>query len=198
MDRLNRLVDYFARLPGIGRKSASRIAFWFLEADREFIQSFSRELREIRDHILRCRECGKYTESAICEICGSALRNRSQLCVVEHPKDVVTIESTGEFQGLYHVLHGVLSPLDGIGPEELGLGQMLERIRREGVQEVIVATNPTLEGDSTALYIVQMLAEDGIKISRIATGIPVGGDMEYADKLSITRALRARQVLDND
>ena len=117
------------------------------------------------------------------------------MCVVEQSRDVATIESTGEFRGIYHVLHGVLSPLDGVGPEELGLGKMRARIKKEGVSEVIVATNPTLEGDSTALYIVRMLSEDGIKVSRIATGLPVGGDMEYADKLSVARALRARQNL---
>ncbi len=117
------------------------------------------------------------------------------MCVVEQSRDVETVESTGEFRGIYHVLHGVLSPLDGIGPEELGLGRMHARIKSEGVKEVIVATNPTLEGDSTALYIVRLLSEDGIRVSRIASGLPVGGDMEYADKLSVARALRARQNL---
>ncbi len=117
------------------------------------------------------------------------------MCVVEQSRDVATVEATGEFRGLYHVLHGVLSPLDGVGPEELGLGKMRSRIKSEGVTEVIVATNPTLEGDSTALYIMKMLSENGIRVSRIASGLPVGGDMEYADKLSVARALRARQSL---
>lgn len=195
MERLERLIDCFTRLPGIGRKSASRIAYWFLEADQNFVQELSRDLSEIHDHVFRCTECGNYAETQLCKICQSPLRDRSMLCVVENPKDVSTVESTGEFPGLYHVLHGVLSPLDGIGPEELGLNRMLIRIRREGVKEVIVATNPTLEGDSTGLYIVRMLTPDGIKVSRIASGLPVGGDMEYADKLSIARALRARQNL---
>ncbi len=193
MERLDRLITSFSRLPGIGRKSASRIAYWLLETDRGFVESFSNDLGEIRDHIVRCRECGNYAESELCDVCDSPVRERTLMCVVEQSRDVATIESTGEFRGIYHVLHGVLSPLDGVGPEELGLGKMRARIKKEGVSEVIVATNPTLEGDSTALYIVRMLSEDGIRVSRIATGLPVGGDMEYADKLSVARALRARQ-----
>jgi len=195
VERLDRLITYFSRLPGIGRKSASRIAYWLLETDKGFVEGFSNDLGEIRDHIVRCRECGNYAESEICDVCSSPLRDRSLMCVVEQSKDVATIESTGEFPGIYHVLHGVLSPLDGIGPEELGLGRMKARIKSEGVTEVIVATNPTLEGDSTALYIVRMLSEEGIRVSRIASGLPVGGDMEYADKLSVARALKARQNL---
>lgn len=193
MKRLERLIDHFARLPGIGKKSASRIAYWLLEADESYVYAFARDLGEIRRYIVRCRECGNYSENELCDVCSSSTRDKNVMCVVEQSKDVATIEATGEFRGLYHVLHGVLSPLDGVGPEELGLGKMRARIHSEGVTEVIVATNPTLEGDSTALYIVRMLAEDGIKVSRIATGLPVGGDMEYADKLSVARALRARQ-----
>ncbi len=195
MERLDRLINHFSRLPGIGRKSASRISYWLLETNKEFIQNFSTDLMEIRRHIMRCRECGNYAESALCEVCDSPGRNQNIMCVVEHPKDVATIEMTGEFQGLYHVLHGVLSPLDGMGPDELGLNRMLSRIRQYGVNEIIVATNPTLEGDSTALYILHMLADEGINVTRIASGLPVGGDMEYADKLSISRALKARQNL---
>ncbi|RKX76840.1 MAG: recombination protein RecR [Spirochaetes bacterium] len=195
MERLDRLITYFSRLPGIGRKSASRIAYWLLETDRGFVEGFSKDLGEIRDCIVRCRECGNYAESELCDVCDSPVRERSLMCVVEQSRDVATIESTGEFRGIYHVLHGVLSPVGGVGSEEMGLGKMRARIKKEGVSEVIVATNPTLEGDSTALYIVRMLSEDGIKVSRIATGLPVGGDMEYADKLSVARALRARQNL---
>ena len=195
MERLDRLIDHFSRLPGIGRKSASRVAYWLLEADTAFVEAFAEDLGTVRKFIVRCTECGNYAESERCEVCSSPVRDRSVMCVVEQSKDVATIEATGEFRGLYHVLHGVLSPLDGIGPEELALGKMRARIKRDGVEEVIVATNPTLEGDSTALYIVRMLAEDGVKVSRIATGLPVGGDMEYADRLSVARALKARQNL---
>lgn len=197
MDTLNRVIGYFSRFPGIGRKSASRIAYWLLEADKSFIQAMSDDLKEMRSRIVRCRECGNYTETPLCSICESPSRNRTLMCAVEHPKDVSTIEETGEFRGLYHVLHGVLSPLDGMGPEELGLSRMLVRIRTFGVKEVIVAANPTLEGDSTALYIARMLAKDEVKVTRIASGLPVGGDMEYADKLSIARALKARQFLED-
>ena len=195
MERLDRLINSFARLPGIGKKSASRVAYWLLETDRGFVESLASDLAEIRDHIVRCTECGNYAESDLCEVCSSPSRDRTVMCVVEQSRDVATIESTGEFRGLYHVLHGVLSPLDGVGPEELGLGKMKSRIEAEGVREVIVATNPTLEGDSTALYIVRLLTEDGVSVTRIASGLPVGGDMEYADKLSVARALRARQNL---
>ncbi len=196
MERLERLIGHFSRLPGIGRKSASRIAYWLLETDAGFVSALSRDLGEIRAHVRRCRECGNYSEGELCDVCSSPVRERDFMCVVEQSKDVATIEATSEFRGLYHVLHGVLSPLDGVGPEELGLGRMMNRIRQEAVKEVIVATNPTLEGDSTALYIVRMLADTGVKVSRIASGLPVGGDMEYADKLSVARALRARQNLE--
>ncbi|PIE04137.1 MAG: recombination protein RecR [Spirochaetales bacterium] len=195
MERLERLISSFARLPGIGRKSASRIAYWILETDSSFVTSFAHDLGEIREHVVRCSECGNYAESELCDVCSSAARDHTLMCVVEQSRDVATIESTGEFRGLYHVLHGVLSPLDGVGPEELGLGRMKARIAEKGVKEVIVATNPTLEGDSTALYIVRMLSAEGVSVSRIASGLPVGGDMEYADKLSVARALRARQNL---
>jgi recombination protein RecR len=196
VERLDRLIDAFARLPGIGRKSASRISYWLLETDRAFVDALAADLGEIRDHVVRCRKCGNYAESELCDVCRSPVRDLDVMCVVEQSRDVATIEATGEFRGLYHVLHGVLSPLDGVGPEELGLGRMLSRIQEKGVKEVIVATNPTLEGDSTALYIVRMLSSKGVKVSRIASGLPVGGDMEYADKLSVARALRARQNLD--
>jgi len=193
--RLEGLITQLSRLPGIGKKSASRIAYWLLEADKNFVDSLSERLGEIRRHIVRCEECGNYSEADLCSICDSPRRVRDLMCIVEHSNDVATIESTGEFQGIYHVLHGVLSPLDGVGPEELGLAKIYARIQKQGVREVIVATNPTLEGDSTALYIAKQLANKGIRISRIATGIPVGGDMEYADKLSVARALRARQTI---
>lgn len=195
MERIENLITHFSRLPGIGRKSAARIAYWLLEADKEFVISLSENMLDTREHIKRCQECGNYAESLLCEICDSSMRNHDAMCVVEHPKDVATIEMTNEFHGLYHVLHGVLSPLDGMGPEELGLNRMHSRIRSQNVKEVIVATNPTLEGDSTALYVVRMLLQDDVRVTRIASGLPVGGDMEYADKLSIARALKARQYL---
>lgn len=195
MNRLEQLIAQLSRLPGIGKKSASRIAYWLLETDRNFVSSLSTQLGEIRRHIVHCKECRNYAEDELCSICASPQRERSLMCIVEHSRDIATIESTGEFQGIYHVLHGVLSPLDGVGPEELGLEELYIRIREKSIKEVIVATNPTLEGDSTALYITKQLSNEGIRVSRIATGIPVGGDMEYADRLSVARALRARQTI---
>lgn len=195
MQRLEQLIVQLSRLPGIGKKSASRIAYWLLETDRNFVSGLSTQLGEIRRHIVRCRECRNYAEADLCSICDSPQRERNSICVVEHSRDIAIIESTGEFRGVYHVLHGVLSPLDGVGPEELGLAGMYARIKKQNIKEVIIATNPTLEGDSTALYITKQLADEGLRVSRIATGIPVGGDMEYADRLSVARALKARQTI---
>jgi len=195
VNRLEQLIARLSRLPGIGKKSASRIAYWLLETDRDFVSSLSTQLWEIRRHIVRCKECRNYAEADLCSICDSPQRERSLMCIVEHSRDIATVESTGEFQGIYHVLHGVLSPLDGVGPEELGLAELYARIRKQSIKEVIIATNPTLEGDSTALYITKQLANEDIRVSRIATGIPVGGDMEYTDRLSVARALRARQTI---
>lgn len=195
MQRLEQLIEQLSRLPGIGKKSASRIGYWLLEADRDFVSNLSTQLREIRQHLGRCRECRNYAETDLCSICDSPQRERDLLCIVEHSRDIATIESTGEFRGIYYVLHGVLSPLDGIGPEELDFAKMYNRIKKQNIKEVIIATNPTLEGDTTALYITKQLANEGLQISRIATGIPVGGDMEYVDKLSVARALKARQVI---
>lgn len=195
MQRLEQLIVQLSRIPGIGKKSASRIAYWLLETDKDFVSSLSTRLGEIRQHIVLCRECGNYAETELCSICASPQRERTLMCIVEHSRDIETIESTGEFRGIYHVLNGVLSPIDGVGPEELGLAKMYARIRKQEIEEVIIATNPTLEGDSTALYITKQLANEGCLISRIATGIPVGGDMEYADRLSVARALRARQTM---
>ncbi len=193
---LDALVDYLARLPGVGRKSAARIAFWLLESDREFNTALAEAVGTIRDRIRPCSICGHYTEADPCEICDSPARERELLCVVEQSRDVMSIEATGEYRGLYHVLRGVLSPLDGIGPEELGLDRLASRVRENGVTEVIVATNPTVEGDSTALYLSRLLEGTGAKVTRIASGLPVGGDMEYADRLSVARALRGRRDID--
>ncbi|CAD7845708.1 Recombination protein RecR [Olavius algarvensis spirochete endosymbiont] len=196
MQRIEQLIVQLSRLPGIGKKSASRISYWLLETDREFVSNLSAQLGELRQNIVRCRECRNYAETELCSICDSFQRERDLMCIVEHPRDIATIESTGEFRGFYYVLHGVLSPLDGVGPEELGLAKLYDRIKKQDIKEVIIATNPTLEGDTTALYITKQLADEGLRVSRIATGIPVGGDMEYADRLSVARALKGRQVIE--
>jgi len=191
MNTLESLITLLSRLPGIGRKSAVRLAYSLLKGDAEFNILLGKSISELKDRIHKCRVCGNYTEEDLCSICSSSDRDQSLLCVVEESQDIMMIESTGDFKGLYFVLHGVLSPLDGIGPRELGFDRLMERID-QGVTELILATNPTLEGDSTALYIKHLLDGKEIRISRIASGLPVGGDMEYADKMSISRAFRGR------
>lgn len=195
MDSLELLIKNFSKLPGIGKKSASRIAYFLLNSSPVYNDVLGREIQEIQTKIHKCRKCGNYTEDDECSICSSLSRDRSILCVVEQAQDVQTIDSTGEFQGLFHVLGGVLAPLDDIGPEELQLGKLVERVKNNSVREIIIATNPTLEGDSTAMYIAHLFSETDIPITRIASGLPVGGDFEYADKLSISRAFKGRREL---
>jgi recombination protein RecR len=192
MNTLENLITLLSRLPSIGKKSAVRMAYSLLKGDEEYNKLLGQSIGELKERIHKCRECGNYTEEDLCVICSSSDRDSKILCVVEESQDIMMIESTGDFRGLYFVLHGVLSPLDGIGPSELGFERLMERIESLGVSEIILATNPTLEGDSTALYIKHLLDEKKIRISRIASGLPVGGDMEYADKMSISRALKGR------
>ena len=195
MNQLELVVNSLSRLPGLGKKSATRMAYWLLRGDNSFNRTLGEAIIELQDKIVSCSVCGNYTEEDPCPICTAYDRDRDLICVVEHPQDVMTIEATGEYKGLYHVLNGVLAPLDGVGPEELGLDRLVERTGKEGTKEIIMATNPTLEGDSTALYMVRLFQDSPVKVTRIATGLPVGGDMEYADRLSVARSLRARQNL---
>ncbi|MDC7223859.1 MAG: recombination mediator RecR [Spirochaetales bacterium] len=195
MNQLELVVNSLSRLPGLGKKSATRMAYWLLRSDNSFNKTLGEAIIELQDKIISCSVCGNYTEEDPCPICSAHDRDRDLICVVEHPQDVMTIEATGEYRGLYHVLNGVLAPLDGVGPEELGLDRLVDRAAKEEAKEIIMATNPTLEGDSTALYIVRLFQDSPVKVTRIATGLPVGGDMEYADRLSIARSLRARQNL---
>jgi len=195
LNTLDLLISNLSRLPGIGRKSASRIAYYLLKADRSYVDAVAREIAELKDRIKVCTICGNYTEEEPCSICSDARRDRSLLCVVEQSEDVATIESTNEYQGVYHVLMGVLSPIDGVGPENLTLARLLHRVRNEGVKEVIIATNPTVEGDTTGLYVVRLLKDSGVRISRLASGLPVGGDLEYADRLTLARSLKGRTSL---
>ncbi|MBO5482251.1 MAG: recombination protein RecR [Spirochaetaceae bacterium] len=195
MNALEELAESFSRLPGIGKKSAMRIAYHLLKTDSGFLNQFARELSTLHERIKQCSVCGTYTETDPCPICTSAKRDRSMICVVEQPQDVTTIEASKEFSGLFHVLGGVISPLDGIGPEQLSIGKLVERVQKENVQEVIIATNPTIDGDVTALYIQRALSGTNVKISRLASGLPVGGDLEYADKLTLARSFSKRQSL---
>ncbi len=192
------LVDALARLPGIGPKTASRLAFYLLRAPDEISLSLSEALAEIKQETGLCEICFNVTrkESPVCEICGSDQRDRQTLCVVEEPLDVLAIEKTAGYNGLYHVLHGVLSPIEGIGPDDLKIRELIHRLEGGKVEEVILATNPSMEGDATAMYLNDRIMPFGIRVTRLARGLPVGGDLEYADQNTLLRALAGRQKLD--
>jgi recombination protein RecR len=189
---LARLVALFKRLPGIGEKSAQRLALHVLRSDRADVEELARTLLEIKDKVGLCTVCANVAEGELCVICGDARRSDDTICVVEQPQDVYVLERTGAFHGRYHVLHGALSPLDGVGPEDLKLALLLRRVRAAATREVIVATNPTVEGDATALYIGQMLAGLGVRVTRLARGLPVGGSLEFLDDATLGRAFEGR------
>jgi recombination protein RecR len=198
---LDRLIESLTRLPGLGRKSASRIAYYLLKADGSVVQSLVRDMREVKERIRPCPICGNYTEEIPCRICSDSHRDRYSLCVVEEPKDLLSIENTHQYHGLYHVLMGAISPIDGVGPEDLRIDSLLKRVRDEGAREVIIATNPTVEGDTTAVYLagrLRELATEGhqVSVTRLALGLPVGGDLEFADRLTLARALEGRRTFD--
>lgn len=195
MKALEELVTLLSRLPGIGKKSAARMAFHLLKADPSFAELLAERIATLRERVRFCSECGAYTEDDPCPVCSSPVRDRGVICVVEQAQDVLTLEASREYHGLYHVLGGLISPLDGVGPEALGLERLRERVARLGAKEVVLATNPTVEGDTTALYVKRELEGSGARVSRLATGIPVGGDLEYADRLTLARSLRGRTPL---
>ena len=195
MTTLDLLIKNLSHLPGVGHKSASRIAYYLLKADRSFVDTLSNEIAELKDRIKVCSICGNYTEEDPCTICTDSRRDHAVVCVLEQSQDVATIEATNEYRGVYHVLMGVLSPIDGVGPENLNIAALLHRVKKGGVSEVIIATNPTVEGDTTGLYLVRLLKETGVVVSRLASGLPVGGDLEYADKLTLARSLKGRTPL---
>jgi recombination protein RecR len=186
------LVVQLTKLPGIGRRTAQRLAFHLLSAQPEEALELSRAIEEVKARVRFCRECGNLTEEELCEVCSDARRDRSVICVVEQPVDVVSLERTHEFRGLYHVLGGALSPLDGVEPSDLRIGGLLSRIERGGVEEVVLATNPTMTGEATAAYIADRL-RDRVRVTRLASGLPVGGDLEYADEVTLGRALAGRR-----
>ena len=192
MNALEELAETLSRLPGIGKKSATRLAYHVLNTDSSYAKTLAEELLKLHSRIIKCSECGAYTETDPCPICSNNLRERNIICVVEQPQDVETIEASHEYHGLFHVLGGVISPLDGIGPDQLSFSKLLERVKTGGIAEVIIATNPTVEGDTTALYLQKILAETGVEVSRLASGLPVGGDLEYADRLTLARSFRGR------
>lgn len=197
MNAIDELADSFSRLPGIGKKSAGRLVNYILKADSSWVKRFSTQLATLQDKIKPCSICGCWTENDPCSICSNSLRDHSLICVVEQPQDVSTIESSHEFNGLFHVLGGVIAPLEGIGPDQLRIAELLERVKSGDVKEVILATNPTVEGDTTALYIQRILLSEkpDLIVTRLASGIPVGGDLEYADRLTLARSFRGRQKL---
>ena len=192
MNALEELAETLSRLPGIGKKSATRLAYHVLNTDSSYAKTLAEELLTLHSRITKCSECGAYTETDPCPICSNNLRERNIICVVEQPQDVETIEASHEYHGLFHVLGGVISPLDGIGPDQLSFSKLLERVKTGGITEVIIATNPTVEGDTTALYLQKILADTGVEVSRLASGLPVGGDLEYADRLTLARSFRGR------
>ncbi len=196
MTALERMIENLAKLPGLGKKSASRIAYFLIRADASYVNSLSKDLQELKDKMKPCPVCGNYTEEIPCRICSDSHRDRRTLCVVEEPKDLVSIEMTHQYHGLYHVLMGAISPIDGIGPDNLRIDSLFKRVREEGFQEVILATNPTVEGDTTAVYLSGLLKELGVSVTRLALGLPVGGDLEYADRLTLARALEGRRAIE--
>ncbi len=189
---LENLIDRFASLPGIGRKSAQRLAFYILSLPDEEAETFADSVRKAKKEVKRCRICRNYTDRDICQICASDRRDRSQICVVSDPKDVLSIERAREYNGLYHVLHGVISPMNHIGPDDIGIKELLVRAAENDIQEIIMATNPDTEGEATAMYISRLLKPFGIKVTRLAYGIPVGSNLEFADDATLTRALEGR------
>lgn len=190
-----RLLDELERLPGVGPKSAQRIAYFILRSDEEVAHRLSEALVEVKRAIHFCPVCFDFAEGELCEVCSDAERDSSIICAVEEPRDVIAIERTGEFRGRYHVLGGVISPIDGIGPAQLRIRELLDRVSAGAVTEVLVATNTTIEGETTALYLARMLKPLGLRVTRIASGLPVGGDLEYADEVTLGRALEARREL---
>jgi len=192
---LTELVSQFERLPGIGKKTAQRLAFFILEQPPERAKKFAEALVEAREKIHFCKCCQALTDLEVCQICDDDERDKSVICVVEDPKDVMAFERTREYKGVYHVLHGAISPLDGVGPDQLRIKELMVRLSDSSVNEIIMATNPTVEGEATASYISRLVKPVGVKVTRLAYGVPVGGDLEYADEFTLARALEGRNEI---
>ena len=190
-----RLIEALQRLPGIGPKTAQRLTFFLLKRPAEEVRELTESLKAVKERIVYCRTCFNVTDEDPCRLCSDARRDESVLCVVEEPNDLLAMERTGEFRGRYHVLLGALSPLDGVGPDDIKVRELLARLDRGGVAEVILATNPNVEGEATALYLAKLLRPLGVRITRIARGLPVGGDLEYADQVTLSKALEGRREI---
>ena len=187
-----RLIEGFHRLPGIGPKSAQRLAYHILRAPREEAEALAAALIDVKDRVRLCTRCQNVTEQDPCQLCSDSVRDQAIICVVEEPLDTLAVERVGAYAGLYHVLHGALSPMDGVGPDDIKIRELIDRVRAGGVREVIMATNATMEGDATASYLVRLLQPLGVSITRIARGLPVGADVEYTDEVTLGRALQQR------
>lgn len=190
---LQQLIDELSRLPGVGPKSAQRIAFYLIEAESDVALTLAEVLKEVREKVRFCESCGNVSESEKCSICSDLKRDQGLICVVEDSKDIAAIERTREFRGLYHVLGGAISPIAGIGPDQLRIKQLMKRLADPNIREVIIATNPNLEGEATATYLIRMLTPLEILVSKLASGLPVGGDLEYADDMTLGRAFEGRR-----
>lgn len=191
---LAKLIEQFERMPGVGKKSAQRMAFYVLNLSDEKANEFASAITQAHEKIRRCSVCCNLSDGEVCAVCKSDARDKSVICVVEDPRDVIAIERTRDYNGSYHVLNGVISPLNGIGPDKLSIKELLPRIN-DGVKEVILATNPTIEGEATAMYISKLLKPLGVTVSRLAYGVPVGADLEYADEVTLSRAIEGRRLL---
>jgi recombination protein RecR len=192
---IQELIDELSRLPGVGPKSAQRLAFYLVKAPADEAKRLAASIVSAKEKIFFCRECGNVAEGELCRICRDPGRDATVICVVEEPKDAATVEKAGVIKGRYHVLGGAISPLDGIGPDDLRVQQLLDRVERNGVTEVILATNPNLEGNATAMYVAALLKPLGISVTRLASGLPVGGDLEYADEVTLSQALEGRREM---
>ena len=192
---ISKLIESFMKLPGIGPKTAVRLAFFVLEMKEDDVLDFGRALVNAKRQLIYCSNCFHITDRDPCMICDDSSRDRSTICVVHDSKDVIAMEKMKEYRGLYHVLHGAISPMDGIGPEDIKIAELLKRLTDEGVQEIIMATDPNIEGEATAMYMARLLKPTGIKITRIAHGLPVGGDLEYADEVTLSKALEGRREI---
>ncbi|MCL0075373.1 recombination mediator RecR [Dehalococcoidia bacterium] len=192
---VSRLIEEFHKLPGIGPKSAARLTYHLLRMPEDQARSLAEAIVAVKERIVLCSLCQNLTDTDPCAICGSTERDRTMICVVEGPLDILALERTGGYNGLYHVLHGVISPIEGIGPDELKIGELLARLRDGSVAEVILATNPSLEGEATGMYLQRLISPFGLRVTCLARGLPVGGDLEYADEVTLARALEGRRAL---
>jgi recombination protein RecR len=191
------LIDELGRLPGVGPKSAQRIAFHIIQSDRVDVSRLAEVLKTVKERVKFCATCGNISEEELCRICRDPRRDNTSICVVEESKDVIAIEKTREFKGKYHVLGGAISPIDGIGPENLRIRELMQRLAETEISEVIIATDPNLEGEATATYLTRLIKPIGVKVSRLASGLPVGGDLEYADEVTLGRAFEGRRSYDS-